>query len=70
MNFVCNKCEHEWRGAMELPAPIGEVTAWMKAVKCPNCGAGISKLAILCRPIRSAKEREEAKKGIGYAKGC
>jgi hypothetical protein len=50
IDLHCTECKHYWEGALELPAPVKEAAAWMKAVTCPNCGAGLKKIHVKSKP--------------------
>ena len=41
----CIACKHEWHAEMLTDAPIKTVTAAMKTLRCPTCGAGTKQIA-------------------------
>lgn len=41
----CVSCQHEWLGEMLVEADVRAVTALMKTVYCPSCGADWKKVA-------------------------
>lgn len=48
MSLHCKACQHEWNGQVgpSLRKPISVVVAHMRAMVCPQCGAGMDSLSI------------------------
>lgn len=50
----CVECGHEWTGKLLVHVPLNDAAAYMRGLRCPQCGAGSKKLYLRLTPPESS----------------